>query len=110
MNLIAPLPPISEPEGEDDSSSPPAVEDVEVQAMADRIVHYAQKCMFNKQRQSPFERAAAREGLFYRGGVSSICICGECALMSACDVENRNRMSKYRPCTRPRFVDARTDQ
>ncbi|KAJ3483998.1 hypothetical protein NLI96_g5929 [Meripilus lineatus] len=68
MNLIAPLPPISEPEGEDDSSSPPAVEDVEVQAMADRIVHYAQKCMFNKQRQSPFERAAAREGLFYRGG------------------------------------------
>ena len=45
-------------------------EDVRVQAMADRIVDYARVCMANKKRISPFERAAAREGLYYRGGVS----------------------------------------
>ena len=38
--------------------------------MADRIVDYARVCMANKKRISPFERAAAREGLYYRGGVS----------------------------------------
>lgn len=44
-------------------------EDAQVQVMADRLVDYAQMCMVNKKRVSPFERAAAREGLFYRGGV-----------------------------------------
>lgn len=38
--------------------------------MAERIVHYAQLCMHNKKRVSPFERAAAREGMYFRGGVS----------------------------------------
>lgn len=39
--------------------------------MAERIVQYATLCMNNKKRVSPFERAAAREGMFFRGGVSS---------------------------------------
>ena len=32
-------------------------EDVQIQAMADRIVDYARQCMANKQRVSPFESA-----------------------------------------------------
>ncbi|OSD01538.1 protein serine/threonine phosphatase 2C [Trametes coccinea BRFM310] len=44
------------------------VEDVEAQAMAERIVDYARMCMFNHKRVSPFERAAAREGMYFRGG------------------------------------------
>ena len=47
-------------------------EDIEVQAMADRIVDYARMCMHNQKRISPFERAAAREGMYFRGGVSNI--------------------------------------
>ncbi|KAH9951240.1 protein serine/threonine phosphatase 2C [Amylocystis lapponica] len=43
-------------------------EDRLVQTIAERIVDYAQLCMSNKKRVSPFERAAAREGLHYRGG------------------------------------------
>jgi protein phosphatase PTC7 len=63
-------------------------EDEQVQAMADRIVQYAQACMRDRKRVSPFERRflsdfprfswpdapvitgeAAREGMFFRGGV-----------------------------------------
>jgi len=40
----------------------------QAQSMADRIVHYAQQCMNNKSRISPFEKAASREGLYYTGG------------------------------------------
>ncbi|KIJ69408.1 hypothetical protein HYDPIDRAFT_106015 [Hydnomerulius pinastri MD-312] len=43
-------------------------EDEQVQAMADRIVHYARTCMRDRKRVSPFEREAAKEGMFYRGG------------------------------------------
>ncbi|KAK2466924.1 hypothetical protein APHAL10511_001182 [Amanita phalloides] len=42
-------------------------EDDQVQAMADRMVDFAQECMRSK-RVSPFERAAAREGMYFRGG------------------------------------------
>ncbi|KAI0780963.1 protein serine/threonine phosphatase 2C [Trametes elegans] len=44
------------------------VEDHEAQAMAERIVDYARMCMYNQKRVSPFERAAAREGMYFRGG------------------------------------------
>ena len=47
-------------------------EDEEVQAMAERIVDYARICMVNTKRVSPFERAAAREGMYFRGGVSHV--------------------------------------
>ncbi|KAL6298247.1 protein serine/threonine phosphatase 2C [Sparassis latifolia] len=47
-------------------------EDLLVQTMAERIVDYARLCMSHKLRQSPFERAAAREGMYFRGGVSEI--------------------------------------
>ncbi|KAA1471182.1 protein serine/threonine phosphatase 2C [Dentipellis sp. KUC8613] len=43
-------------------------EDMQVQTMADRTVEYARACMSSKVRVTPFEKAAAREGLFYRGG------------------------------------------
>ncbi|THH17808.1 hypothetical protein EW146_g3069 [Bondarzewia mesenterica] len=43
-------------------------EDVQVQMMADRIVEYARACMVNRTRVSPFEKAAARDGLSFRGG------------------------------------------
>ncbi|KAL0946909.1 hypothetical protein HGRIS_013070 [Hohenbuehelia grisea] len=43
-------------------------EDVQVQAMADRIVDYSRQCMRNHERVSPFEREAAREGMYFRGG------------------------------------------
>ncbi|KAF7968268.1 hypothetical protein HWV62_31055 [Athelia sp. TMB] len=43
-------------------------EDEQVQAMADRMVDYAQKCMSNRRRVSPFEKEAAREGMYFRGG------------------------------------------
>ena len=48
-----------------------SAEDQEVQAMADRIIDYSRMCMHNQKRVSPFERAAAREGMYFRGGVSS---------------------------------------
>ena len=47
-------------------------EDALVQTMAERIVDYARLCMLNKKRVSPFERAAAREGMYFRGGVSTL--------------------------------------
>lgn len=43
-------------------------EDVRVQAIADRMVDYARLCMESKDRVSPFERDAARQGMFFRGG------------------------------------------
>lgn len=45
-----------------------AREDVLAQALADRLVDYGLMCMMNKQRASPFEKHAAREGLYFRGG------------------------------------------
>ncbi|KAI0709214.1 protein serine/threonine phosphatase 2C [Earliella scabrosa] len=56
------------PIGESEVES--SAEDEEVQAMAERIVDYARMCMHNTKRVSPFERAAAREGMYFRGGVS----------------------------------------
>lgn len=46
-------------------------EDAQVQTIAERVVQYAQLCMYNRKRVSPFERAAAREGMYFRGGVSA---------------------------------------
>ncbi|KAJ3527831.1 hypothetical protein NMY22_g9635 [Coprinellus aureogranulatus] len=56
-------------------------EQEQVQAMADRMVEYSRKCMFNKNRVSPFEIGeehqsnapifagdAASQGMFFRGG------------------------------------------
>ncbi|EIN07379.1 protein serine/threonine phosphatase 2C [Punctularia strigosozonata HHB-11173 SS5] len=39
-----------------------------VQAVANRIVAYAQGCMVKQGRVSPFEQAAARNGKWFRGG------------------------------------------
>ncbi|KAI0341673.1 protein serine/threonine phosphatase 2C [Trametopsis cervina] len=47
-------------------------EEAQAQTIAERIVNYAQLCMKNKKRVSPFERAAAREGMYFRGGVSTL--------------------------------------
>ena len=47
-------------------------EDALVQTIAERVVHYARVCMRNKKRVSPFEMAAAREGMYFRGGVSHV--------------------------------------
>jgi len=43
-------------------------EDNQVQAMADRLVEYARQCMKVRNRVSPFEREAARHGMYFRGG------------------------------------------
>ncbi|TFK76454.1 protein serine/threonine phosphatase 2C [Pluteus cervinus] len=43
-------------------------EELQVQTMADRLVDYARQCMMSKSRVSPFEREAARQGMFFRGG------------------------------------------
>ncbi|KII88511.1 hypothetical protein PLICRDRAFT_30007 [Plicaturopsis crispa FD-325 SS-3] len=40
----------------------------QVQTMADRIVDYARQCMGDRKRVSPFQKEAARMGLYYRGG------------------------------------------
>ena len=40
-----------------------------VQTIAERLVEYGMACMKKKTRASPFERAAAREGMYFRGGV-----------------------------------------
>ncbi|KAJ7091402.1 phosphatase 2C-like domain-containing protein [Mycena belliarum] len=40
----------------------------QAQAMADRLVAHARECMAAKARVSPFERMAAREGMFFPGG------------------------------------------
>ncbi|KAF9069631.1 phosphatase 2C-like domain-containing protein [Rhodocollybia butyracea] len=45
-----------------------ATEDEQVQTMADNMVTYARQCMMNRRRASPFEKEAAREGMFFRGG------------------------------------------
>ncbi|KAJ4487965.1 hypothetical protein J3R30DRAFT_3363301 [Lentinula aciculospora] len=47
-----------------------ATEDEQMQNMADNLVLYARQCMMDRRRVSPFEREAAREGMFFRGGVS----------------------------------------
>ncbi|KAH7889705.1 phosphatase 2C-like domain-containing protein [Phlebopus sp. FC_14] len=43
-------------------------ENVQVQSMADKIVQYARTCMRDRRKTSPFQREAAREGVFHRGG------------------------------------------
>lgn len=43
-------------------------EDIQVQTMADRTAEFARACMVNRTRVSPFEKAAAREGFYFRGG------------------------------------------
>ncbi|KAJ6591519.1 hypothetical protein DFH09DRAFT_1137227 [Mycena vulgaris] len=45
-------------------------DDAQAQSMADRLVIHARECMAAKARVSPFERHAAREGMFFPGGVS----------------------------------------
>ncbi|KAH9946132.1 protein serine/threonine phosphatase 2C [Epithele typhae] len=47
-------------------------EELEVQAMSERIVDYARMCMHNRKRISPFERAAAREGMYFRVVVAMV--------------------------------------
>ncbi|KAH9934743.1 protein serine/threonine phosphatase 2C [Fomitopsis serialis] len=51
-----------------------------VQTIAERLVEYATACMKKKNRASPFERAAAREGMYFRGGVSYSLILGRMTL------------------------------
>ncbi|KAI8998656.1 phosphatase 2C-like domain-containing protein [Trametes punicea] len=58
---------LSKPTISEDGTPKPS-EDLEAQAMAERMVEYARMCMFNQKRVSPFERAAAREGMYFRGG------------------------------------------
>ncbi|KAJ7180712.1 phosphatase 2C-like domain-containing protein [Mycena filopes] len=43
-------------------------DDAQVQSMADRLIIHARECMAAKTRVSPFERQAAREGMFFPGG------------------------------------------
>ncbi|KAJ6610186.1 phosphatase 2C-like domain-containing protein [Mycena sp. CBHHK59/15] len=43
-------------------------DDAQAQSMADRLVIHARECMGAKTRVSPFERQAAREGMFFPGG------------------------------------------
>ncbi|KAG0707774.1 phosphatase 2C-like domain-containing protein [Suillus ampliporus] len=43
-------------------------EDARAQMMANHIVEYAQVCMRDRKKPSPFSREALREGLYYRGG------------------------------------------
>ncbi|KAF7331750.1 hypothetical protein MKEN_00054800 [Mycena kentingensis (nom. inval.)] len=43
-------------------------DDAQAQSMADRLVLHARECMAAKSRVSPFERQAAREGMFFPGG------------------------------------------
>jgi hypothetical protein len=68
---------------------PTSTEEQQAQDIADRLVEYARSCMFKKNRVSPFEslctpcysnhvvvltfatEGAFREGIYYRGGVSS---------------------------------------
>jgi len=40
----------------------------QAQDLADRLVEYGRICMFKKDKVSPFEKKAAREGVYYRGG------------------------------------------
>ncbi|KAJ7623183.1 phosphatase 2C-like domain-containing protein [Roridomyces roridus] len=43
-------------------------DDAQAQSMADRLVIHARECMAAKDRVSPFERNAMREGMFFTGG------------------------------------------
>ncbi|KAJ6581554.1 phosphatase 2C-like domain-containing protein [Mycena capillaripes] len=43
-------------------------DDAQVQSMADRLIIHARECMATKSRVSPFERRAARQGMFFPGG------------------------------------------
>lgn len=43
-------------------------DDQQVQTLADRLVEYARDCMSQRNRPSPFERAAARQGMYFQGG------------------------------------------
>jgi len=43
-------------------------EDQQAQVMSDRMIEYAQQCMKDKKRVSPFEKDAARLGMFFKGG------------------------------------------
>lgn len=43
-------------------------EERSAQDLADRLVEYARICMFKKDKVSPFQMNAAREGIFFRGG------------------------------------------
>ncbi|ESK96964.1 hypothetical protein Moror_6542 [Moniliophthora roreri MCA 2997] len=43
-------------------------EDQQVQAMADRLVEYGRQSMMSREKVTPFEREAARLGMFFRGG------------------------------------------
>jgi len=45
-----------------------ATEDEQVQTIADNMVLYARQCMSDRQKVSPFEKEARREGMFFRGG------------------------------------------
>ncbi|KAF8514031.1 phosphatase 2C-like domain-containing protein [Gautieria morchelliformis] len=45
-----------------------STEEQQAQDLADRLVEYARSCMFKKNKVSPFEKGAVREGIYYRGG------------------------------------------
>lgn len=45
-----------------------STEEQQAQDLADRLVEFARICMFKKNKVSPFENNATREGVFYRGG------------------------------------------
>lgn len=64
-----------------------STEEQQAQDLADRLIEYAQSCMFKKDKVSPFESScsphyhlvitftliiegASREGIYFRGGVS----------------------------------------
>ncbi|KAF9264688.1 protein serine/threonine phosphatase 2C [Marasmius fiardii PR-910] len=46
----------------------PGKEEEKVEMMADRIVEYARKSMMSRDKYTPFEKEAARHGMFFRGG------------------------------------------
>ncbi|KAF8077955.1 phosphatase 2C-like domain-containing protein [Lyophyllum atratum] len=43
-------------------------EEQQVQTIADRLVDFSRQCMRKKSRVSPFEKEAARHGMFFQGG------------------------------------------
>jgi len=45
-------------------------EEAQVKLISDRIIEYARACMFNERRPSPFQKAAAMNGIVFTGGVS----------------------------------------
>ncbi|KAJ7067931.1 hypothetical protein C8F01DRAFT_1116238 [Mycena amicta] len=49
-------------------------DDAQAQSMADRLVIHARECMATKTRVSPFEREAARRGMFFPGGVRFVTV------------------------------------